>query len=548
MTTLAIPAFTLAELGTISTRPDLFQPRDVAPGLSYDPKRVSELVENFNPERFDPIAVVKDPDNARGYIVIAGHHRLEAARELRLTEVPIRVLTGDIRDQGQRERLTREAVISNYGISATNIRERVGDARKLREGGLSDEQVAKELRIKPIEARQLAWLANMPPDVIDRITLQRELAPAAWQLGRAVERYHLAPDVAQRLFGKIVEGYEKTGKLPGETTLKAHLDATGQKAAERAAQGEGMFAGMVPDAFLAQWADDLSAREAEARLSRATKRQLTACETLAAELGVDISDIQRAVGRKVDNLSPAQEAKARAILAAGQQPDVAGAGQVDVIGQQKPVDDVDQADAIGQQPAVPATSPGKAIGQVVPEQQGLGNDFATNQTLGMMISTSDAGSKATPVTKAPVKADPDQTTFLDDAPAGLTPAQKTARTRAENKAKADARYAKAAATRAANLAAAKAAVGGQPVLTPAEKGARTRAENKRKAEERAAKARVTRAAKSLAAAQYVGKAPAVVCAPVEAHACPVTYRGDSRPSAKLRGPALKLKRPKIRYR
>ena len=105
----AIPTVQNVPVATVGVRPDLFQARDTSLGEAHSDDRVKEIVANWNPERFDPIAVVANPDRPGEYIVISGHHRLEAVKRLDLPAVPVRVLSGDIRDAGERQRLEREA-------------------------------------------------------------------------------------------------------------------------------------------------------------------------------------------------------------------------------------------------------------------------------------------------------------------------------------------------------------------------------------------------------------------------------------------------------
>ena len=94
MTQAGIPTVQDVQVRHISVRPDLFQARDTSGGASYSDERVKEIVANWNPERFDPIAVVANPEHPGEYIVIGGHHRLEAVKRLDLPTVPVRVLSG----------------------------------------------------------------------------------------------------------------------------------------------------------------------------------------------------------------------------------------------------------------------------------------------------------------------------------------------------------------------------------------------------------------------------------------------------------------------
>ena len=217
----AIPTVQNVPVATVGVRPDLFQARDTSLGQAHSDDRVKEIVANWNPERFDPIAVVANPDRPGEYIVISGHHRLEAVKRLDLPAVPVRVLSGDIRDAGERQRLEREAVVSNFGVAESNLRERAAAAGRLADSGLSKREVAAQMRIKGSEADRLLWLRRLPPGIIERTMIQPELTPAAAELGRAMERHGLGEEAAGGLFTRWARDYDETGKVPGQYVLTA---------------------------------------------------------------------------------------------------------------------------------------------------------------------------------------------------------------------------------------------------------------------------------------------------------------------------------------
>ena len=231
-----LPTIENVPTGRIAVRPDLFQARDVSAGGSYDEERVRQITENWNPERFDPLSVVADPGNPGGYIVIGGHHRLEAVRRLGLETVPVRVLAGDIDVPGERRRLEREAVVSNFGVAETNLREKVNAAGRLADLGMDQVQVAREMRLRRGEAERLLWLRRLPPGMLERVMVQPELAPAAAELGRAVDRHGMGPETVQGLFTRWDRESEETGHIPGQYVLRQQLD--GLAAANRGPEGE----------------------------------------------------------------------------------------------------------------------------------------------------------------------------------------------------------------------------------------------------------------------------------------------------------------------
>ena len=313
----AIPTVQNVPVATVGVRPDLFQARDTSGGEAHSDDRVKEIVANWNPERFDPIAVVANPDRPGEYIVISGHHRLEAVKRLDLPAVPVRVLSGDIRDVGERQRLEREAVVSNFGVAESNLRERVTAVGRLADSGLSKREVATQMRIKPSEADRLLWLRRLPPGIIERAMIQPELTPAAAELGRAMERHGLGEEAVGGLFTRWAHDYDETGKVPGQYVLRQQLEtlARPDKDNQASQEGFGGLAGFGGEATLGAFdAERKRAEDLETRI-RGTRQRLTSCQSLAAELGVSIEDVNKVTGRRLTELTEAQEKAVRDTIA-----------------------------------------------------------------------------------------------------------------------------------------------------------------------------------------------------------------------------------------
>ena len=312
----ALPTIENVPTGRIAVRPDLFQARDVTAGGSYDEERVRQITGNWNPERFDPLSVVADPEKPGSYIVIGGHHRLEAVRRLGLETVPVRVLAGDINVPQERRRLEREAVVSNFGVAETNLREKVNAAGRLADSGMDQGQVAREMRLRRGEAERLLWLRRLPPGMLERVMVQPELAPAAAELGRAVDRHGMGPETVQGLFTRWDREYEETGHIPGQYVLRQQLD--GLAAANRGPEGEqtgfGGLEGFGGDVVLTRFDKERHTAEDLQRRVRGTQQRLTSCEALAQELGVDIGDVKDAAQTRLDVLTAEQEASVRRTL------------------------------------------------------------------------------------------------------------------------------------------------------------------------------------------------------------------------------------------
>ena len=306
----------------IEMRPNLFQGRETTSGLAYDEAAVKVIVDNFDFERFDPIAVVADPADEGRYIVIAGHHRLEAVKRLQASAegddfdaVPVRILSGDINDAEQRQALVNAALLSNYTVRGTNVREDARTVGALRDGGMSIADIATQMSVNQSAVRRLLWLNEAPPTIIDRAVLQPELLPMVTQLGRAKAEYGLTDEQIDGVFRRLLTDYEATEKIPSERVIGGTLKLLAGSKGEGGTQA-GMLEGMAADTILAEYqrraqrAEDL--RNAQARL----RSRLTSCEALAIELGVNIDDIKRLAQTRAEALTTEQEAEVRRTLEA----------------------------------------------------------------------------------------------------------------------------------------------------------------------------------------------------------------------------------------
>ena len=307
---------------SIEMRPDLFQGRETSSGKAFDETAVQVIVDNFDFERFDPIAVVADPDQPGRYIVIAGHHRLEAVKRLQTAApgsdfdaVPVRILSGDINDAEQRQALVNAALLSNYTVRGTNVREDARTVGTLRSGGMAIPEIAKQMSVNQSAVRRLLWLNEVPPTIIDRAVLQPELLPAVTQLGRAKADYGLTDEQIDGVFRRLIADYEETEKIPSERVIGGTLRLLAENRGENGTQA-GMLEGMGTDVILAEYqrraqrAEDL--RTVQARL----RSRLSSCEALALELGVDIEEIKQRANTRADQLTAEQEAEVRRTLAA----------------------------------------------------------------------------------------------------------------------------------------------------------------------------------------------------------------------------------------
>ena len=290
----------------ITERPDLFQFRatDYKGGerLTYNEKRVGEIVKKWDSEKLDPIMAVADPDDEDQYIVIGGHHRMEAMRRLDIEEVPIRIVKGDIHDEDDRKRLKKLAITSNYLVSENNLREQSDNAWELyTDMEMSTQEIKEELRLKSsTRAEKLLWIHEAGDGVIERVMLQPELEPAAVELGRARVKYGMPAETVGGLFNRWVNEYEETGKVPGQVSLRTQIDLLAEARGDRGdtAEQSGMLAGFGGDIVLSEF--DKSRRELEELHSKERKigQRMTACERLAADLDLDLDELLEAADEK----------------------------------------------------------------------------------------------------------------------------------------------------------------------------------------------------------------------------------------------------------
>ena len=368
--------------------------------------------------------MVADPEKPGAYIVIGGHHRLEAVRRLGLEAVPVRVLAGDINVPGERRRLEREAMVSNFGVAETNLREKVNAAGRLADSGMDQGQVAREMRLRRGEAERLLWLRRLPPGMLERVMVHPELAPAAADLGRAVDRHGMGPETVQGLFTRWDREYEETGHIPGQYVLRQQLD--GLAAANRGPEGEqtgfGGLEGFGGDVVLTRFDAERHTAEDLQRKVRGTQQRLTSCEALAQELGGDIGDVKDAAQTRLDVLTAEQEASVRRTLtlhraeAEGEPtpPQPAERPQPGATEEERREAAVARRREMRQSLAAPTPTEPEPIPEEAPampagQQSVLGNDFATNRTLSMEMPSFDKGAKAGPMTPPPAQSDPRQT-------------------------------------------------------------------------------------------------------------------------------------------
>ena len=226
-----LPNYGDVPIGALATRLDLFQHRDVPRGQSVIPERVDDIVRNWDPDRFEAIGVVEDPANPGRYIVIAGHHRLEAVRQKGFNTIPVRVLSGDIANPVDLERMKEQARISNYGVAPTGLREDINTVmareRYLQQQGEAADsltrKLAGDLRKSSSEIERLRNLSTLPEKVMDVVAYAPQYAAVASELGNAVRKYGWTAEAVQQKFDQLRREEEESGRLVAAGILKQQI-------------------------------------------------------------------------------------------------------------------------------------------------------------------------------------------------------------------------------------------------------------------------------------------------------------------------------------
>lgn len=302
-------------------RPDLFQARDQYGNEGVDPRKVRELVENYDPRRFDDLQVIPDPQQRDRYIILAGHHRLEAARKLNLDSVPVRVEHGvDITNPAGLKQARELAYASNFRDATQTVGEKLRVVRPLIESGYSATQIAKRLRLKQAEANRLIHYSRLPPGIIQELSHlgdDHPLLPVAAALGEAQHRFGFDEADAEATWGRYKASHAATGKAPTHATAYKHIkaahfrrqqeDILAAAGVNRAQLTIGQYSGFEvfdPHSEMALALDlNKEAANAAIRKENLTRRQLKACQELANEYQIDIAELQARTQKTIQELS-----------------------------------------------------------------------------------------------------------------------------------------------------------------------------------------------------------------------------------------------------
>ncbi|HZP56205.1 MAG TPA: ParB N-terminal domain-containing protein [Dehalococcoidia bacterium] len=256
--------------GRIREAPEDFQARQTAEGKSYGEARVNDIVKNYDPELMQPLIVVPDPHDPAGYVLLAGHHRLEALRRMGL-DAPVQIAQLDITDPAQLARARAIADASNATQHPLSLKERINVIRR---AGTQD---VGELRsqfpaMNDQTIRDAQAIGELPGHVVDKLDALPDSAPEigiAAEIGSGVRRFGLTQTDAEALFNRLTAGAKS--KMPTRAAVRDTIDKFGKVVADRA-QAD-MFAGAQGEMFAAHKSALLDAIDEYARLTQTIQKQ-----------------------------------------------------------------------------------------------------------------------------------------------------------------------------------------------------------------------------------------------------------------------------------
>ena len=302
----------------ITTRPDLFQARDVAPGQSFDPAKVKNIVQNYDPLRMEPGLLVKD--TSTGQLVVArGHHRLEAMKQLAdQGKVPDtstwQTVSADLTDPAQVAQLRNVARLSNYGTAATNLREDVAVAKGLLDGGADVPRIQADMRVTQQRAEDLVNISQkLPQDLVDKTVRFGKNAEAnAAEIARAAQAHGFTETDVRAMFQHYV-GNSAEAQI-SRTALRAKLDKVARLMSEAKGASPDMgFGGLLGEG--SDWAgvrsdvmDTVDQIEAHQATIAAERAKLSQAVSTIGDFGNDpalaehVTAVRDAVNKRIDTL------------------------------------------------------------------------------------------------------------------------------------------------------------------------------------------------------------------------------------------------------
>lgn len=170
--------------------PSNFQPRSQrSHKAGLNEATVQDIVTNFDENRFDPIRVWRRPEDG-AFVVLSGHHRLEAARRLGLDSIQAVVTEGDLATAKRIARQSNSITIlkpSEYGRAL----------RAEMEEGKSATQAANIHKLRSGDAKRFIAVSHLPENLQTLVDDGQLPVTQAAVLGEAVKDGTLSPAAAQ---------------------------------------------------------------------------------------------------------------------------------------------------------------------------------------------------------------------------------------------------------------------------------------------------------------------------------------------------------------
>lgn len=196
-------------IGDVHTDPRRFQPRS-----SLSQQKVSAIVDNYDPRKFDPLVVWQDKGK---YYVLAGHHRLAAAEQLGLKTVPVRIYSGT-----EAEAIAY-AWTSNVATRAQTNAENARYLRKLRGEGIAESAIRRSCdELYGKDCSTVLGLSWLPDDAVIFEDMSqfaaasdeyKELETMARWIGQVVKTYNqLTVNQVNELYRHLRKNFRITGK------------------------------------------------------------------------------------------------------------------------------------------------------------------------------------------------------------------------------------------------------------------------------------------------------------------------------------------------
>lgn len=279
-------------LEQIRTRPELFQARDTTPGASFDERKVQNLVENWSPDRVDPLVVAPDPEG--GYVVLSGHHRLEAARRVGAEDLPVRVVNADLTTNAGMNRAQTEAILGNFGQAEQNVRERVRAFSTLADHGMSVDEIGAQARMSAEKVQRTLDVGHAGAAIVDRVTANPQLEGVAAEVGRFRRMFGVSEEDAQGTFDALVRR-GKGETLPSAPAVRRMLDRMAPAFENRQLPGfEGNGFGGDSTPLYQAVREGAKLQDELLSAQRRINREIASVKSLGERAGVDVSQLEAA--------------------------------------------------------------------------------------------------------------------------------------------------------------------------------------------------------------------------------------------------------------